>query len=361
MMVETGNTDIKVEIGNESAFLDLPERLYPARDCPRNRAAEAQLLSGTHILSKYFETVAFTASRNGHALSRCALTFYPDDDTAYLGFFDSADDEGAAQALFAKAESFALSRGKRRIAGPLDASFWLGYRMKTNMFDATPYFGEPCGLPWYQKLWEQNGYAVTDAYSSNLYGVASAYTNEKYTERLAAFKEKGYIIRSPKRTEWDKLMGEVYGLIMRLYSDFPMFKPISEDDFRNHYAGLKYLVDFSMVKMAYLNGKAVGFLISVPDYGHRLNRKAGLLTFAWAYWKKLRPSRYVMLYLGVDPAHAGLGKAIAQTIVDTLLKKQVASIGALIHQGKVNERYVEDMVEDKYQYVLFEKHIAQNQ
>jgi len=308
-------------------------------------------------LSKYFQVYAFTASRGGRVVSRCAVTFYPDDETAYLGFFDSEDDEEAVRELFASAEKYALSKGKHHIAGPVDASFWLGYRMKTNLFDEAPYFGEPCGLPWYQKLWESNGYAVTDLYCSNIYGVSSAYENEKFSARLSAFLEKGYQIVSPKRDEWEKIIGEVYSLIMRLFSDFPIFKSISEDDFRKHYADLKHALDFSMVKMAYLNGEAVGFFISVPDYGHMFNQGTSLKTLARARSIKNRPSRYVMLYMGVDPKHTGLGKALTQTIISELTKKQAASIGALIHQGKVNASYVDDMVKDQFWYALFEKRI----
>ena len=361
MAEQNGASGIKVEAGNTRAFLALPKQLYPTRANPRSYSTESQLVSGTHTLCKYFDIHVFTASRDGRVQSRCALTLYPDDETAYLGFFDSKDDEEAVRALFTEAERLALSKGIRRIAGPVDASFWIGYRMKANLFGEAPYFGEPCGLPWYQRLWEMNGYAVCDWYCSNMYGVSSVYTNRKYSERLTAFLEKGYLIKSPKRSEWDRIIGEVYALIMLSFSDFPMFKYMSEDDFRKHYAGLRHIVDFSMVKMAYQNEKAVGFFISVPDYGHMLNQGTGFLTLARAYLRRIRPARYVMLYMGVDPEHRGLGKALSQTIIDELLKKQVPSIGALIHQGKVNERYVEDMIEGSYQYMLFEKYIVNNE
>ena len=357
MPANNDSSNISVEIGNTGAFLSLPGRLYPAGKNPRDITMESKLLSGRHVLSKYFDICVFTASRNSLAVSRCAITFYPDSKTAYLGFFDSEDDEEAVKELFVSAEKYVLSRGTYHIAGPVDASFWLGYRMKANMFDKSPYFGEPCGLPWYQKLWEQNGYVVTDLYSSNIYGTALEYTNEKFSERLASFLKMGYKIESPKRGEWDKTIGEIYSLIMRLYSDFPIFKHISEEDFKSHYAGLKHIVDFSMVKMAHFNGKAVGFFISIPDYGYMLNQRLGFLTIARMLLKKSRPSRYVMLYLGADPEHKGLGKAITQTIIDTLLIKQVTSIGALIHQGKVNERYAEDKIEGTYRYILLEKHL----
>ena len=357
-LVNTKTPPIRVETGNTGAFLSLPETIYPVRSCPRNTKEESKLLSGTHVLSKYFNIYVFTAFRNSIIVSRCAITIYPDDQTAYLGFFDSKDDGEAVAALFTAAENFARSNGLDRVAGPVDGSFWLNYRMKVNLFDDPPYFGEPCGLPWYQKLWEQNGYAATDTYTSNIYRVASKeYVNKKYQDRLAAFIEKGYKIISPKGREWNTVIGEVYNLIMRLYSDFPIFKAISEEDFRKHCAGLKHILDFSMVKIAYFNGLAVGFFISAPDYGYMLNRPLSPLSYIPVFFKKKLPSRYVMLYMGVDREHKGLGKAVAQTIIDRLRQKRSASIGALIHEGKVTERYAEDMIEGKYRYMLFEKHL----
>ena len=350
-------SDLIIEIGNADAFLALPSRLYTGGACPRDYSAESKLIAGGHILSKYFEFFIFTASRNGDAVSRCAVAIYPGDETAYLGFFDSADDESAASALFARAGEFARSKGAKRASGPVDASFWLGYRLKVNKFGKPPYFGEPCGLPWYQKLWEQNGYAVADIYASNAYVASSGYKNEKFIGRLAEFTKQGYVISPLSRRDWNGAIKDIYGMIMRLYADFPMFKHINEDDFIKHYSGLKNILDFSMVKLARYKGEPVGFFISVPDYGDLLNRKMDLPTLAKILLIKLRPRRYVMLYMGVDERRRGLGKAMTQTVIESLAKKRAESIGALIHQGKINERYAEDMITEKYMYLLFSKQL----
>jgi hypothetical protein len=350
---------LKVETENHADFLSLPGRLYPPKACPRNRATEKELLEKSHVLSHYFELFVFTARRGNDAAARCALTIYPGDTTAYLGFFDSENDREAATALFEAVERFAMSRGLNHVVGPVDASFWLGYRLKINKFDKAPYFAEPCGLPWYQGLWEHNGYRATDLYSSHAFvDPPKAYHNEKFAVRLRDFLAKGYRISSPDRKDWDKTIGEIYGLIVRLYSDFPVFKFITEHDFRSHYAELQHIVDWSMVKVAYWHDEAVGFFISVPDYGCLLNQPLTPSVVSRALLTKKRPGRYVMLYMGVDPAHTGLGKAITQTIISEVVQKHVPVIGALIHEGKINERYVEEMIAEKYHYLLFEKSLG---
>ena len=344
---------------DHAAFLALPAKLYPKGSNPRNAATESELLAGTHTLSRYFEIHTCTVAQKGKTQARCAVTIYPDDNTAYLGFFDSIADAQVARELFGAAENYLLGRGLHHIVGPVDASFWLGYRLKANRFNDAPYFGEPGGLPWYQGLWEQNGYAVTDVYHSHLFKAPSQkYVNQKYTDRLASFLEQGYRIESPSSKSWDKVIGEVYELIMSLYHDFPVFKMIGEDDFRKHYSGLRQIMNFSMVKMAYYQDRAVGFYISVPDYGHLLNQPVNPAGLARIFWIKRHAPRYVMLYMGVDQQHRGLGKAIAQTIIDQVNLKKALTIGALIHTGKDTERYVDDMIDERYRYLLFEKRLV---
>ena len=50
-------------------------------------------------------------------------------------------------------EKFAKENKYKRIVGPVDASFWLKYRMKINMFYKPPYTGEPYNKDYYYKLY----------------------------------------------------------------------------------------------------------------------------------------------------------------------------------------------------------------
>ena len=52
------------------------------------------------------------------------------------------------------------------------------------------------------------------------------------------------------------------------YSDFPIFKDVKQEDFREVFMSYKQIMNMSMTKLAYYNGKAVGFYVSIPDYGN---------------------------------------------------------------------------------------------
>lgn len=320
-------------------------------------ADELALLKGTHTLSKYFTFTAFICYKGGKAVSRCAVTIYHDTGEAYLGFFESINVSAAAKTVMDAAESYAKQKGVSKLTGPVDASFWLSYRMKSNCFDEPRDFGEPYGLPYYPDLWKQNGYEISETYVSTVY---KKLTNneggdDSYKKRFNFLQKKGYRIVSAERSKWDIQLREVYNLLIDIYSDFPVFSFVTEEEFCEMYKDLKTILDFSMVKLAYKNGKQLGFMISISDYSNRLYGKIGLpeilLILKNRHWCK----RFVVLYVGVDRKHLGLGSALVQSEFKQMCKRGATPIGALIKKGKVTERYMENKILYKKEYVLFEK------
>ena len=99
----------------------------------------------------------------------------------------------------------------------------------------------------------------------------------------------------------------------------------------------------------------MGFFISIPDYGHQVYGTLSILDYLRILITRLRPRSYVMLYMGVDPAHRGLGKALAEAIKEELIKAGVPSVGALIRQGNINKDYFQELIDYEYEYVLLEK------
>ena len=62
-----------------------------------------------------------------------------------------------------------------------------------------------------------------------------------------------------------------------------------------------------------------------------------------------------MLYMGVNKEHKGLGKALVYSIVEELKKSNLPSIGALAHDGKINQNYASEVINSRYEYVLLER------
>lgn len=340
-------------------FIALPSRIHEKNNLMQKPSEELALLKGTHILSNYFSFTAFLCYKEEKLIARCAVTIYPGKEEAYLGFFDSEDNIDAVKAMTATAEQFAREHGIKKLTGPVDASFWIGYRMKSDKFDEKRFFSEPYGIDYYPKLWREAGFETAEVYVSNIYKKLSKEEedDEKYRKRYQFFLKKGYRIVSAKKKNWDKVIGEVYTLLIRLYSDFPVFSHITEEEFRELYKSLKMILDFSMVKLAYKDDRLAGFFISVPDYGNRLYGTIGLPELLFLLKNRRRCGNYILLYIGVDEKHLGLGSALSQAMFESLRKKRAASIGALIKKGKVSEKYIDKKILYQREYLLFDKEL----
>ena len=163
-------------------------------------------------------------------------------------------------------------------------------------------------------------------------------------------------IIKPKVEDFSRIIEEAYELIMDLYSDFPIFKNVSKEDFIEQFGGLKQIGNMELVRMAYYNNKPVGFYISIPNYSN-LVCNINIFKLVKILKIKKKPKDYVMLYMGVDQNHRGLGKAIIKSIADELSVLKKPSIGALARDGKITQNYANEQIESRYEYILLERNI----
>ena len=337
-------------------FIKLPHKIY-SKNTIENPKEIKCILEGKHPLCKYFKLYKFLIYDRNSVVGRFAITIYPNDNTAYIGFFECINNEDVAKYIFDTAKNFAKENNYKRIVGPVDASFWLKYRMKINMFDKPPYTGEPYNKDYYYKMFLDNNYKVIEHYTSNVYkSIDYKYENEKYLNRYNEFIKNGYIIKSLDIKNYDNLLKEMYYLLTDLYKDFPIYKHICQQDFIDVFHNYKLVLNPTMVKLAYNKNKLVGFFISIPNYSDKVH-KLNIINILKIMKQKRKPNEYIMLYMGVDKAHTGLGKAIAYSIINELKKSELPSIGALTKDGKLTQNYVEEMIDNRYEYVLMEQEI----
>lgn len=337
-------------------FLALPKRLYGKGELTQSESDERALIGGRHVLSSHFAfTPLIVCDEGGSCAGRCAVTVYPDDSTAYIGFFECVNDPDAAEAIFSAAEDLARRSGAQRLIGPVDASFWIKYRMKADSF-GKPYTGEPYNLPYYRELWEGCGYRVFERYTSNHFPAARGEVSaEKFSKRLSDKLAEGYSIESVTKGGFDRALRDVYKLLIELYSSFPVYKRISEEEFAAIYGYFGSVIRRRMVKLAYCKGKPVGFFVSIPNYGNVVYGKLSLTDYIRIFLTRSKPREYVMLYMGVDPAHRGLGKALAMSVHKELAREGASSIGALIRSGGGTKDYFFEYADSESEYLLFEK------
>ena len=338
-------------------FLKLPKLLYRHGDNTEDVKETRNILLGNHPLSGDFSLHKYLVYDKGKPVARFVITLYPKDSTAYFGFFECIDDNDAAKAAFDAAEVFAAAHNCKHIVGPVDASFWIKYRLKINKFDSKPYTGEPYNKDYYQRLFEANGYKICDHYTSNQYKPAHyKYINKEYLGKYQEFMKKGYEIRDLDPDYFTESLSELYELIVVLYSDFPIFKKPSKEAFMSVFDSYRKIIDPKMVKLGYKDDKMVGFFVSIPNYHNDVYNITPAKLFRILKTRK-KPTEYIMLYIGVDQAHHGLGRALVYSVIQELNQNKCPSIGALMHDGKVTQSYAKDMIDQVYEYALFKKEI----
>ena len=338
-------------------FIKITKKIYDKNDNMEDESTIKSILLAKHPLSKYFKLDKFLIYDDTDVVGRFIITRYPDDkETCYIGFFECINDKKTAKFLFDEAYKFAKENKFKYILGPVDASFWIKYRLKINKFER-PYTGEPYNKDYYLDLFKSNKYTVKEHYVSNRFEtVDESYKNPKFKEHFDEFINLGYEIVKPKDKDFDKCMEEVYYLITDLYSDFPVFKDVKKEDFLEVFKSFKKIINMDMVRMAYFKGEPVGFYISVPNYNN-LVYHLNAVNIAKILKLRKKPKDYVMLYMGVAKGHTGLGKALVYSIMLELMESGLPSIGALARDGKINAKYAEDKIDSQYEYVLLERKI----
>ena len=337
-------------------FLQLPKRLYGRKFRMQDGKTEDAILSGTHLLSPDFSVYPFVVTDGRKALARCLLTVYPKDPEGCFGFFESENDPEAVRLLFRALEERAKSLGIRTLIGPVNASFWIGYRLKTDAFSDPPFTGEPYNLPYYEELLLSCGFRVSDRYISDLYiPVPKDYENRRLERRERLFTERGIRIQNLDPGQFDETMEEVWRLFSELYADFPAFRPIEKERFLAIFSDYRLIVRPEMVKLAYDRGKLRGFFICVPDYGNLVYRKMTPWNLLRLLQARKRPKRYALLYLCCEPQLLGLGAYLTYSVIRELRENGAASVGALIHEGKVTQNYARDLLFGTHAYALYKK------
>lgn len=352
---------MKVERLNEAdvgAFLDFSDSLYAPAFRTENKRELREVLEGKHPLSHYFRVTPLVVKDAGQIICRAVVTCYPDDTTAYLGYFQSENNQQAASLLIDYAAHVAYLYGKETIEGPMNASFWLGYRLKVNHFDKEPYFSELYHRDYYQTLWEASGFKRRETYYSNFYApVDESIKQEKYQKRYQQFTEKGYQIISPTKKSLDKDFLAVSQMLQERFRTFPVFKGITDEEFMDIFENLKLILNLRYTKLAYDSlGNFVGFLIAVPDYGTQLTKETlSKKEVLKVLLTKQVTQKYVIMYMAVQEHHEGLGSALVYALIQEFKRYRIQSISSYIHEGKVSGTYVISSILDQNEYAYYQR------
>jgi len=292
-------------------FRSLPKLLHrghPAFIPPIRASVSAVLDRRRNPFWRHAEGAEWVVRRAGRPVGRIGACHDRDLEArvpgcGVVGFFDCADDAEAASSLFAAAEEWLLARGLRKARGPLNYSIHDTAGLLVEGFDTPPVVDTTWNPAYQVAMWERSGYAGVQ----DLLGVAGRLDDEGFgrTRAFAALaRRKNVTVRpiDPRRflddverirrvynAAWDSNWGHV---------------PVGPEEFAFKAKDLKAILDPDLVRVAELEGEAVGFLLSLPDLNVVARRCGGrLFPLGWLHFLRARKTvrRARCVALGVVP------------------------------------------------------------
>ncbi len=265
--------------GELAAFVDLPWEVYGGEPqwIPPLKASVRQLLdSGHHPFyggGQAAERELFMAWEGDRPVGRVAAIVnhvhnrVHDENVGHFGFFESFDRAEVAAALLGAAESWLAGRGLDAVIGPANPSTNYECGLLVDGFERPPVLMMTYNPSYYVELVEGAGYAKAKdlyAYISPVHGAhldrlirLAERTRARHPElttrggNLSDFKGEVATVQDIYNSAWEKNWG---------------FVPMSDGEIEWLAKELKPLVQKDLLRFAYADGEAAGFLLAVPDW-----------------------------------------------------------------------------------------------
>jgi len=226
----------------------------------------------------------FLAVRDGEAVGRILVS----DDPAFnafqgtnlgcFGMFESVDDPSVAAALLDAAAGWLRARGRDAMRGPIDYSTNYPCGLLVEGFDTPPRAMMNHNPPYYAPLLERFGLVKAKDLLAWWF-VDSCDMLAKWKRRTEWLARRGGItIRPFRKRDFDadvRRCNEVYSAATTRNWGFV---PLSDAEFRHLAKQMATITDPQQVLLAEVDGKPVGFSITLPDLNEAIRPLNGRLT-----------------------------------------------------------------------------------
>ena len=348
-------------------FLELPKLVYKndKNYIPEMQSEVANVLSEKHIFNRFLQKNIIILKEE-KIVARAIFFINSDGDKngdffGTIGYFEAIDDAHGVKLLFDSATEFFTENGIKNVYGPMNANIWNSYRLMISGFENKPFYSEPYNKPYYQRLFEENGFAVEKTWESQYtqkVDITSGWF-QKYNAMYEKFRSNKFSIRNSDDFNTD--IKNIYEIIMESYSDFLLFNKLDLESFLYIYQDFKYIYDKNSTKLAINeNGEAVGFVIALPDYGDSIRKfkgKSNVLKKIWFMLTK-KTDRYILLHMGTKRNQNILvSLSMMMENFQYLDHINVGCIGAMMGDDTSTKNVSHQLIDSKNQYALMKKEI----
>lgn len=306
-------------------FLNLPARLYaddPNWVCPllseqRHFFDEKKNPFYNHAVSQLW----LARQDDGRVIGRigaCVDSYNNDhhnEKVGFFGFYEVEDNAEGARLLLDTAQQWITDQGMELMRGPgcfTSNHDWYGLQV-----DGV--FNRPVvGMPYNTRYYEQQllDFGLTGA--KDLFAwlmETDGHFPEKMTRLIKRILDRpGLVVRPMNMKKFEEEASMIRSLYNDCWSRNWGFIPMDDDDFAYSAKDMKAMVDPDYLLIAEMDGKPIGFSLTIPDFNSALHPVGGkLFPFGWLKFllAKRKISLARTLLMGVLPEYRKLGVDMA--------------------------------------------------
>ena len=303
-------------------FIDVPWKLFdrkrfPAWVPPLRLTVKDALDTKNNPFYQNADRELFLATRDGQPVGRIAAienrahNRFHEDKVGFFGFFECADDQEAADALFAAAEGWLKTRGLDTMRGPMNPSTNQECGLLIEGFDVHPVFMTNWNPAYFLPLMDRAGFVK----AKDLYGYwyqASGPDKLTLPPRVAALArravtESGVTFRDIDIGRFDTEVDVLWDIYNSAWEKNWGFVPMTRAEFVHTARDLKPLVDPRLAFVAEVEGKPAGVMVNLLDYAHAQVEIGNGRLFPFGFLKLLAARRKLksgrMMVLGIKAEH----------------------------------------------------------
>ena len=260
------------------------------------------------------------AVKNAEVVGRVAAIIndnhnsFHNEKTGFFGFFESIDDKSVSAPLLDAALGFLRNEGMITARGPVSPSTNDECGLLVSGFDKEPVMLMPYNPPYYEELLTSYGFAkAKDMYA--FWISKDVIKDQKMMDKLERItemikKREGIVYRNLNMKDFNNEVRRVKEVYNDAWSRNWGFVPLTDDEIDHLAKNLKIAVDPDFVQFADIDGKPVGFSLTLPDINQAIKGLNGKL-FPLGVFKflanKKKINRLRVIIMGVKKEYQKMG------------------------------------------------------
>ncbi|MEW6566820.1 MAG: hypothetical protein AB1449_01355 [Chloroflexota bacterium] len=215
-----------------------------------------------------------------------------------FGFFECLPDHSIADGLLTAACETVRAWGMEGIRGPINFGHFDEPGILIRGVDCPPAMLEAHSPLYYRDFLERFGMTKDrDAYAWRVSLQPFIDGQGKLPEQVlrvfaAASRRSGIRVRKARLDDWDREVDLACDLFNATLQHLPEYVPTTREAFRYLASQMRFLLDPDLALFAETDGKAIGFVVALPDFNYLLRRLNGRL-FPFGFLKILWHRRHI--------------------------------------------------------------------